>query len=95
MLAEFGRIDVLVNNAVNWGSAAPNFNRRSEDVPAEEWLPVVRHNIEGTVHATRAVTLTPAGRLNTPEDVAATVVFLGSAANTAITGEAIKASGGR
>jgi NAD(P)-dependent dehydrogenase (short-subunit alcohol dehydrogenase family) len=55
VLAEFGRIDVLVNNAVNWGSAAPNFNRRSEDVPAEEWLPVVRHNIEGTVHATRAV----------------------------------------
>jgi NAD(P)-dependent dehydrogenase (short-subunit alcohol dehydrogenase family) len=41
------------------------------------------------------VTLTPAGRLNTPEDVAATVVFLGSVANTAITGEAIKASGGR
>jgi NAD(P)-dependent dehydrogenase (short-subunit alcohol dehydrogenase family) len=175
-LAEFGRIDVLVNNAVNWGSARPNFNRHSEEVPAEEWLPVVRDNLEGTMHATRAVlpamrargwgrlvhissdlavngmpgsvyypaakaamhgmnrslawelgpvgiltnvvmpgatltdrmmaalpqemrdhavTLTPAGRLNTPEEVAATVVFLGSAANAAITGEAIKASGGR
>ncbi len=176
VLAEFGRVDVLVNNAVNWGSAAPNFGRRSEDVPVEEWLPVIRDNVEGTVRATRAVlpamrergwgrlvhissdlavngmagsayypaakaalhgmnrslawelgpagiltnvvmpgatltdrmvgalpepvrdhivTLTPAGRLNTPEDVAATVVFLGSAANTAVTGEAIKASGGR
>jgi NAD(P)-dependent dehydrogenase (short-subunit alcohol dehydrogenase family) len=37
---------------------------------------------------------TPAGRLNNVEDVAATIVFFGSAANTAVTGETIKANGG-
>jgi 3-oxoacyl-[acyl-carrier protein] reductase len=175
VLAEFGRIDVLVNNAVNWGSSMPDPTRHSESVPDEEWLPVIRHNLEGTLRTTRAVlpamrergwgrlvhvssdlavngmagsayypaakaalhgmnrslawelgpvgiltnvvmpglTLTdtvlgflademseeaartPAGRLNSPDDVAATIVFLGSAANTAITGEAVKASGGR
>ncbi len=174
--AEFGRIDVLVNNAVNWGSSLPDPTRHSESVPDEEWLPVIRHNLEGTLRATRAVlpamrergwgrlvhvssdlavngmagsayypaakaalhgmnrslawelgpvgiltnvvmpglTLTdtvlgfleegmrddliahtPAGRLNNVEDVAATIVFFGSAANTAVTGEAVKASGGR
>ena len=41
------------------------------------------------------VAQTPAGRLNNVEDVAATIVFFGSAANTAVTGEAVKASGGR
>jgi len=175
VLAEFGRIDVLVNNAVNWGSSLPDPTRHSESVPDEEWLPVIRHNLEGTLRTTRAVlpvmrergwgrlvhvssdlavngmagsayypaakaalhgmnrslawelgpvgiltnvvmpglTLTdtvlgflgdemrddliahtPAGRLNNVEDVAATIVFFGSAANTAVTGEAIKANGG-
>jgi len=176
VLDAFGRIDVLVNNAVHWGSAAPDFSRHSEDVPGEEWLAVIRRNVEGALWTTRAVlpamraqgwgrlvhissnlavdgmagslyypaakaalhgmnrslawelgpvgiltnvvmpglTLTDratemlpanvleheaqrtaAGRLNSPEDVAATIVFLGSAANTAMTGEAIKATGGR
>jgi NAD(P)-dependent dehydrogenase (short-subunit alcohol dehydrogenase family) len=37
---------------------------------------------------------TPTGRLSTPEDVAPTIVFLGSAANTQITGVLIHTSGG-
>jgi NAD(P)-dependent dehydrogenase (short-subunit alcohol dehydrogenase family) len=38
---------------------------------------------------------TPTGRLSTPEDVAAAVLFLGSAANGNITGQDIAVSGGR
>jgi len=37
----------------------------------------------------------PVGRLLPPEEVAPTIVFLGSAANTAVTGEVVRASGGR
>ncbi|MFL1429438.1 MULTISPECIES: SDR family NAD(P)-dependent oxidoreductase [unclassified Nocardiopsis] len=39
--------------------------------------------------------LTPSGRLSTPREVAAAVVFLGSGANGNITGEALSVSGGR
>ncbi|MEU5940803.1 SDR family NAD(P)-dependent oxidoreductase [Micromonospora sp. NPDC047548] len=38
---------------------------------------------------------TPTGRLSAPEDVAQTVVFLGSAANGNTTGETVTVSGGR
>lgn len=37
---------------------------------------------------------TPSGALSTPEDVAAAVVFLGSAANTNISGAHLPVSGG-
>ncbi|MET0417139.1 MAG: SDR family oxidoreductase [Actinoplanes sp.] len=47
-----GRVDVLVNNAVRWGtSSAGSF----EDVPDEEWLRVLRDNIEGAVGLSRLV----------------------------------------
>ncbi|WP_329239521.1 SDR family oxidoreductase (plasmid) [Streptomyces sp. NBC_00111] len=36
----------------------------------------------------------PSGRMNTPEDVARTVVFLGSAANGNVHGEALRVTGG-
>nr|WCI13836.1 LaxK1 [Streptomyces setonensis] len=39
--------------------------------------------------------ITPSGALNRPEDVAAAVLFLGSAANGNITGEDLTVSGGR
>jgi 3-oxoacyl-[acyl-carrier protein] reductase len=42
-----------------------------------------------TYGATSAV-----GRLLTPEEVAAVIVFLGSPANTAVVGELVRASGG-
>jgi 3-oxoacyl-[acyl-carrier protein] reductase len=43
----------------------------------------------------REAELTPTGRLSTPEDVARTVLFLCSAANGNISGEAVRVSGGR
>lgn len=171
---EFGRIDVLINNAVHWGASAPEPGRHAEDVPDEQWLAVIRNNLEGALRVTRAVLpsmraarwgrlvhissnlavdgmagslyygaaksalhgmnrslawelgpvgvltnvvmpgltrtevvagfpadvlegereRTPTGRLNSPADVAATVVFLGSAANTAVTGAVVPATGG-
>jgi NAD(P)-dependent dehydrogenase (short-subunit alcohol dehydrogenase family) len=37
---------------------------------------------------------TPTGRLTTPEDVAALIVFLGSSANGHVNGELIRCTGG-
>jgi len=175
ILARYGRIDVLVNNAVRWSehrvAEAPPFER----LPPEQWRDLLRSNIEGvyaTIQAalpsmrerrwgrivnvsavlaadgmrgaawyatakaalhglTRSLakevgidgilanvvmpglTITehtlevipaqvmdenrqgsPLGRLLLPGDIASTVVYLASAANTAITGEVIRASGG-
>ncbi|MCD0485134.1 SDR family oxidoreductase [Streptacidiphilus sp. ASG 303] len=43
----------------------------------------------------RELAATPTGRLSTPEDIARTVLFLGSAANGNITGETLAVAGGR
>ncbi|WP_067794008.1 SDR family NAD(P)-dependent oxidoreductase [Actinomadura formosensis] len=45
--------------------------------------------------AEREAAATPSGRLSAPEDVAAAVLFLGSAANGNITGQVVTVSGGR
>ena len=176
VLERWGRIDVLVNNAMAWIRRLPSDERRFEDIPPAEWQPVIRVNIEGTYaaiqevlpsmraagwgrivnissvvaeeglpgyasysaakaalhgltrtlakevgpagvlvnavmpgatltervntymsaeHLTRQAQLLPIRRVPTPEDVAATVVYLGSAANTVLTGEVVRASGGR
>lgn len=50
-----GRIDVLVNNAVDWGSAAPSPDRPFEAVPDADWLRVLRANTEGALRLSRAV----------------------------------------
>jgi 3-oxoacyl-[acyl-carrier protein] reductase len=55
VLAWTGRIDVLVNNAVHWGSTAGPADRAFEAVPDAEWLDTVRHNIEGALRLSRAV----------------------------------------
>jgi 3-oxoacyl-[acyl-carrier protein] reductase len=54
-LAWTGRIDVLVNNAVDWGSEVPTPERRFESVLDAEWLRVFRTNAEGALQLTRAV----------------------------------------
>jgi 3-oxoacyl-[acyl-carrier protein] reductase len=175
VLDRWGHIDVLVNNAVQWGDRMfwdmPPF----EDLPPDEWRGSLRSNIEGSYAAIQAVLpsmraqgwgrivnvssaiaadglpgsgpyaaakaalhgltrtlakeLGPAGilvnvvmpgltltervvamlpaeireqreqaspirRLLPPEEVVPTIVFLCSAANTAVTGEVIRASGG-
>lgn len=43
----------------------------------------------------REVAQTPTGQLSTPEDIAAMVLFLGSAANSNITGELVSVTGGK
>jgi 3-oxoacyl-[acyl-carrier protein] reductase len=47
IVTRWGRIDILVNNAIQWGrrriSQAPAF----EDLPPDEWREVLRGNIEG------------------------------------------------
>lgn len=174
-LAAFGRIDVLVNNAVQWPRRGPG-SAGMETVPDDDWVQTLRVNIEGPVRAVRAVLptmraagfgrlvhvssnialdgmqgsvyygaakaalhgmnrslawevgddgiltnvvlpgltwtdraaqmipaeaaeqerrRTPKGALNSPEDVAALVVFLGSPANSGLTGEAVPVTGGR
>jgi 3-oxoacyl-[acyl-carrier protein] reductase len=175
VLTRWGRIDILVNNAVAWGLRAPSQAPPFERLPPAEWREGLRTNIEGT-YATiqavlpsmrqakwgrivnvsslaaedglsgagwysaakaslhgltrtlarevggdgilanvvmpgltlservskyvpaaarqRTVAATPIGRLLEPADIASVVVFLCSAANTAITGQVVRASGG-
>jgi 3-oxoacyl-[acyl-carrier protein] reductase len=50
-----GRIDVLVNNAVTWGSIAGGSDGPFEDVPDDGWVPALRANIEGALRLSRAV----------------------------------------
>jgi NAD(P)-dependent dehydrogenase (short-subunit alcohol dehydrogenase family) len=55
VLSRWGRIDVLVNNAIQWSatriSQAPAF----EDLPSTEWRPVLRANIEGVYSIIQSV----------------------------------------
>ncbi len=175
VLDTWGHIDVLVNNAVQWGSRLPWEAPQFEELPPAEWRASLRANTEGPYAAIQAVLpsmrerrwgrivnvssgvavdgvpgtgpygaakaalhgltrtlskeLGPAGilvnvvmpgvtlteqmaaalpaaireqraqaspirRLLPPEEVVPTIVFLCSAANTAVTGEIIRASGG-
>jgi NAD(P)-dependent dehydrogenase (short-subunit alcohol dehydrogenase family) len=64
----FGGLDVLVGNAVNWGSAAPHeLPRRIEDAQPDHWLPVIRDNLTGNFrlvqHAAAALRESDQGRL--------------------------------
>jgi 3-oxoacyl-[acyl-carrier protein] reductase len=171
----WGRIDVLVNNAVEWGSRLPYDMPPFESIAIDEWTGLFRANSEGAYTAIQAVLpamrertfgrivnvssgiavdgmagagpyaaakaalhgltrtlskeLGPAGilvnvvmpgftlteknlerippairqrvadgspirRILPPEEVVPTIVFLGSALNTAVTGEIVRASGG-
>ncbi len=54
-LDRWGRIDALVNNAVAWGNRTPWNMPDFEAFSVDEWLPVLRANLEGAYHATQAV----------------------------------------
>ncbi|MBW7455973.1 SDR family NAD(P)-dependent oxidoreductase [Paenibacillus sepulcri] len=51
---EFGGIDVLVNNAVFWGGAAPKF-QPFEHTVTDSWFSVIEQNLKGTYLVTKAV----------------------------------------
>ncbi|MDR6320755.1 SDR family NAD(P)-dependent oxidoreductase [Actinoplanes couchii] len=53
VIAWSGRIDVLVNNAVRWGSAQPGGS--FDETPDDLWHRVVRDNIEGALTLSRLV----------------------------------------
>jgi NAD(P)-dependent dehydrogenase (short-subunit alcohol dehydrogenase family) len=64
----FGGLDVLVGNAVNWGSASPQeLPTRIEDAQPDQWLPVMRDNLTGNFrlvqHAAPALRASDQGRL--------------------------------
>src|SRR5882672_9377725 len=45
VIARWGRLDVLVNNAIRWGSRGPTHT--IEEMPDSEWQLALRINIEG------------------------------------------------
>jgi len=51
---KFGSIDVLVNNAIQWGSGG-NRGKAFEEMPMEQWQETVGVNLFGTVKATQLV----------------------------------------
>jgi 3-oxoacyl-[acyl-carrier protein] reductase len=53
---EWGGLDAVVGNAVNWGSGGFHDRpTRIEDARAEQWLPVMRANLEGNFHLVQQV----------------------------------------
>jgi 3-oxoacyl-[acyl-carrier protein] reductase len=55
ILGKWGRIDVLVNNAVQWGDRPPWHSPQFEELPEQEWSEILRANIEGTYATIQAV----------------------------------------
>jgi NAD(P)-dependent dehydrogenase (short-subunit alcohol dehydrogenase family) len=55
ILERWERIDILVNNAVQWGSRPPWNAPPFEDLPPDEWRAVLRANAEGPYAAIQAV----------------------------------------
>jgi 3-oxoacyl-[acyl-carrier protein] reductase len=49
VLAWSGRIDVLINNAVEWGATSPDNTGSFDDAPDDVWLRVLRTNVEGAL----------------------------------------------
>lgn len=178
VIARWGAIDILVNNAVDWGTTMPSTAPAFEALPVADWQRAIQANLAGAFVALQAVVpamrargfgrivnlssgvaldgvvggsayaaaksglhgltrvlarelgpagilvnvvvpgLTetdrvrdsasftpevrerrgkayPIGRLLGPEEVAPTIAFLASGLNTAVTGEIVRASGGR
>ncbi|WP_437912686.1 SDR family NAD(P)-dependent oxidoreductase [Sorangium sp. So ce302] len=54
-LERWGRIEFLVNNAVEWGAGSPGNPPLFEARPSDEWRKVLRANIEGAYAAIQAV----------------------------------------
>lgn len=56
VVRQWGGLDVAVGNAVNWGSGGFHDRpTRIEDARAEQWVPVMRANLEGNFHFVQQV----------------------------------------
>jgi 3-oxoacyl-[acyl-carrier protein] reductase len=55
VLERWGRVDVLVNNAVEWGTRIPGQIPAFETIPAQEWRGLLHANLDGHYLATQAV----------------------------------------
>ncbi|NUP12518.1 MAG: SDR family oxidoreductase [Polyangiaceae bacterium] len=55
VVARWGGIDVLVNNAVQWGTRLPWNMPPFEELPGDEWRALFRANAEGAYTAIQAV----------------------------------------
>ena len=83
----------MAPHGIRVNAVCPGFVRTAMQEREVAWEAQLRSLTPGTVLASY-VAQTPLGRLQEPEDVAGTVVFLASSASDFITGEAINVSGG-
>lgn len=54
VIARWGRLDILINNAVKWSDELPWESPPFESVPVEKWQAILRANIEGAYVAIQA-----------------------------------------
>jgi 3-oxoacyl-[acyl-carrier protein] reductase len=55
VLARWGRLDILVNNAVAWGDPLTAQTPPFEGLPLDEWQPLMRANLEGAFRTIQTV----------------------------------------
>lgn len=83
----------MAPHGIRVNAVCPGFVRTAMQEREVAWEAQLRSMTQGSVLASY-IAQTPLGRLQEPEDVAGTVVFLASSASDFITGEAINVSGG-
>jgi 3-oxoacyl-[acyl-carrier protein] reductase len=54
VVARWGQLDALINNAVQWGKRSPLKLPSFEDMPRDEWTEIFRSNAEGAYTAIQA-----------------------------------------
>ena len=55
IIADYGKIDILINNAGVWIHRDVKSPRRLEEIPVEEWKRVFATNVDGTINCLQCV----------------------------------------
>lgn len=55
ILADFGKVDILINNAGAWIHLDNKGEQRFEEIPAREWKRILEINVDGTMNCLQAV----------------------------------------